>query len=65
MSTAFTDKDTYQDIFDPEGYLNTYYNPKSGILVVDGFLEFALKKLHEAFASSKYSRYYYIGLTTV
>lgn len=51
MSTAFTDKDTYQDIFDPEGYLHTYYNPKSGILVVDGFLDFALKKLHEAFAT--------------
>ncbi|XP_063799286.1 indolethylamine N-methyltransferase-like [Pseudophryne corroboree] len=49
METDFTDKDTYQDIFDPEGYLHTYYNPKSGILVVDGFLDFALKKLHEAF----------------
>ncbi|CAJ0940355.1 unnamed protein product [Ranitomeya imitator] len=49
METSFTDKDTYQDIFDPEGYLNTYYNPKSGLLVVDGFLNFALKKLCEAF----------------
>ncbi|XP_072011934.1 indolethylamine N-methyltransferase-like [Engystomops pustulosus] len=50
MEIAFTDKDTYQDIFNPEGYLNTYYHPKSGILVVDGFLDFALRKLHEAFA---------------
>ncbi|XP_056398014.1 indolethylamine N-methyltransferase-like [Hyla sarda] len=51
METAFTDKDTYQDIFDPEGYLNTYYNPIKGILVLDGFLDFALRKLHEAFST--------------
>ncbi|XP_073513109.1 indolethylamine N-methyltransferase-like [Phyllobates terribilis] len=49
METTFTDKDTYQNIFDPEEYLNTYYNPKSGIFVVDGILDFELKKLHEAF----------------
>ncbi|XP_069804313.1 indolethylamine N-methyltransferase-like [Dendropsophus ebraccatus] len=51
METAFTDKDTYQDFFDPEEYLNTYYTPKSGILVLDGFLDFALKKLHEYFTT--------------
>ncbi|KAM3922651.1 nicotinamide N-methyltransferase-like [Leptodactylus fuscus] len=49
METDFTDKDTYQDLFDPEGYLDTYYNPKSGLLVVDGFLDFVLRKLHDAF----------------
>lgn len=49
METAFTDKDTYQDIFDPHAYCNIYYGPKSGLLVVDGFLDFALKKLCEAF----------------
>ncbi|KAM4014706.1 indolethylamine N-methyltransferase-like [Anomaloglossus baeobatrachus] len=49
METAFTDNDTYGEIFDPEEYLHTYYNPKSGILVLDGTLDFELKKLHEAF----------------
>ncbi|XP_069802744.1 nicotinamide N-methyltransferase-like [Dendropsophus ebraccatus] len=48
---TFTDKDTYQNIFDPERYLHTYYNPKSGIFVVDGYLDFALKKLHEYFTT--------------
>uniref|UniRef100_A0A8C5PZ76 Uncharacterized protein n=1 Tax=Leptobrachium leishanense TaxID=445787 RepID=A0A8C5PZ76_9ANUR len=49
MADTFTDKDTYQDTFNPHGYLCTYYDLKDGILVVDGFLSFALKKLHEAF----------------
>ncbi|KAM9299197.1 nicotinamide N-methyltransferase-like [Gastrophryne carolinensis] len=49
MATEFTDKDTYQDIFDPHAYCNIYYGSKSGLLVVDGFLDFALKKLCDAF----------------
>ncbi|NP_001079743.1 nicotinamide N-methyltransferase L homeolog [Xenopus laevis] len=49
MATEFTGKDIYQEEFDPWGYLDTYYNLKSGILVTDGFLDFALRKLHETF----------------
>ncbi|KAM3936671.1 indolethylamine N-methyltransferase-like [Leptodactylus fuscus] len=51
METIFTDNDVYQDTFDPEEYLNTYYNPKSGICVVDGTLDLELKKLHETFTT--------------
>uniref|UniRef100_A0A803JGG2 Hypothetical protein LOC100127789 Like n=1 Tax=Xenopus tropicalis TaxID=8364 RepID=A0A803JGG2_XENTR len=49
MDTKFTGKDIYQEEFDPWGYLDTYYNLKSGVLVTDGFLDFALRKLHETF----------------
>ncbi|KAM3922653.1 indolethylamine N-methyltransferase-like [Leptodactylus fuscus] len=51
METAYTDNEAYQDNFDPEEYINTYYNRKSGIYVVDGCLDFELRKLHEAFAT--------------
>ncbi|XP_053546288.1 indolethylamine N-methyltransferase [Bombina bombina] len=49
MSTDFTGKEIYQDEFDPNGYLNTYYDLKNGVLVKDGFLKFALRKLFETF----------------
>uniref|UniRef100_A0A8C5Q072 Uncharacterized protein n=1 Tax=Leptobrachium leishanense TaxID=445787 RepID=A0A8C5Q072_9ANUR len=49
MAEAFTDKDTYQETFDPHAYLCTYYGAKRGIFVVDGYQSFTLRKLHEAF----------------
>ncbi|XP_053307689.1 indolethylamine N-methyltransferase-like [Spea bombifrons] len=51
MDGEFTGKEIYQDLFSPRGYLDTYYDPKKGILVTDGFLDFALRKLHEAFTT--------------
>ncbi|XP_002942952.2 nicotinamide N-methyltransferase [Xenopus tropicalis] len=49
MATDYTGADVYQKEFDPRSYLETYYNPKSGLLVKDGYLNFALKKYHETF----------------
>ncbi|KAM4704304.1 indolethylamine N-methyltransferase-like [Rhinophrynus dorsalis] len=49
MEADFTGKEVYQDEFDPTDYSVTYYDPECGILVTDGFLPFALRKLHEAF----------------
>ncbi|XP_053308433.1 indolethylamine N-methyltransferase-like [Spea bombifrons] len=51
MDGEFTGKEIYQDLFSPRGYLDTYYDPKKGILVTDGFLDFALRKLYEAFTT--------------
>eukprot|EP00079_Xenopus_tropicalis_P013781 XP_002942948.2 PREDICTED: indolethylamine N-methyltransferase isoform X1 [Xenopus tropicalis] len=50
METGFTGKDVYEEEFDPWSYLQTHYNPKSGILVKEGFLTFTLKKFHETFS---------------
>ncbi|KAG8434463.1 hypothetical protein GDO86_012730 [Hymenochirus boettgeri] len=49
MESAFTGKEVYQEEFDPRGYLDLYYDPKSGLLVTDGTLDLTLRKLHETF----------------
>ncbi|XP_030076751.1 nicotinamide N-methyltransferase [Microcaecilia unicolor] len=51
MESKFTDKDTYQIDFDPRDYLDTYYGAESGMLVQDGYLQFALRKLAQTFSS--------------
>ncbi|KAE8592666.1 hypothetical protein XENTR_v10018843 [Xenopus tropicalis] len=49
METGFTGKDVYEEEFDPWSYLDTYYNPISGLAKKDGYMDFALKKFHETF----------------
>lgn len=51
MESEFTHKDTYQIDFDPREYLDMYYGAGSGVLVQDGFMDFALRKLAQTFTS--------------
>ncbi|CAJ0940357.1 unnamed protein product [Ranitomeya imitator] len=51
MATTFTGPKVYQDNFDPQIYLDTYYGALTGVFIKDGYLEFILKKLHKAFTS--------------
>ncbi|XP_069473396.1 nicotinamide N-methyltransferase-like [Ambystoma mexicanum] len=51
MASDFTGKQTYQHDFDPTDYLETYYGAGKGVFIKDGFMEFALRKLHEAFTT--------------
>ncbi|XP_040282727.1 indolethylamine N-methyltransferase-like [Bufo bufo] len=51
MTTAFTGPKLYQENFDSQIYLDTYYGAVSGVFIKDGYLNFILRKLHKAFTS--------------
>ncbi|OCT72541.1 indolethylamine N-methyltransferase [Xenopus laevis] len=49
MDTKLTGKDIYEEKFNPQTYLETFYKPNSGVIITEGCLEFILRKLHETF----------------
>ncbi|OCT72550.1 hypothetical protein XELAEV_18035530mg [Xenopus laevis] len=49
MDTELTGKDIYEEKFNPQTYLDTFYNPNSGVVVREGLMQFTLRKLHETF----------------
>ncbi|XP_069804101.1 indolethylamine N-methyltransferase-like isoform X2 [Dendropsophus ebraccatus] len=51
MASTFTGPQVYQDNFNPQIYLDTYYGAGSGVFIKDGYLDFILRKLHKAFTS--------------
>ncbi|XP_068096904.1 indolethylamine N-methyltransferase-like [Hyperolius riggenbachi] len=52
METLYTPSQTYIDQFDPVDYYNTYYNPEQGAMVEE-WVSFVLKNLHETFTSGE------------
>ncbi|XP_053552532.1 nicotinamide N-methyltransferase-like [Bombina bombina] len=50
MELPFTKQQTYIDEFNSNDYYDTYYAPGKGLLIEE-WMEFALKKLHETFTS--------------
>ncbi|KAM4702983.1 indolethylamine N-methyltransferase-like [Rhinophrynus dorsalis] len=51
MASSFTGTQVYQDSFDPQIYLDTYYGAVNGVFIKDGYLNFILRKLHKAFTT--------------
>lgn len=51
MASGFTGPQVYQQNFDPQVYLETYYGAVTGVFIKDGYLDFILKKLHKTFTT--------------